>query len=115
MSSHLFKNKKINMDKQIHQKQRDRTKFERVESQFSQSKKKGKYQESIQSNTTPDPGYQWESDNFSIRHHKREVSPLPASDHKVSINRRTRKHNKNMTDITNDPQKKCRLEWSVKA
>ena len=37
-----------------------------------QSKKKGKDQESIQSSTTPDPGYQWESDNFTIRHHKRE-------------------------------------------
>ena len=33
-------------------------------------KKEGKDQESIQSSTTPDPGYQWESDNFTIRHHK---------------------------------------------
>ena len=32
-----------------------------------QSKKEGKEQESIQSSTTPDPGYQWESDNFTIR------------------------------------------------
>ena len=31
---------------------------------------KGKDQESIQSSTTPDPGYQWESDNVTIRHHK---------------------------------------------
>ena len=37
---------------------------------YNQSKKKGKYQDSIQSSTTPDPGYQWESDNFTIRHHK---------------------------------------------
>ena len=37
-----------------------------------QSKKEGKDQESIQSSTTPDPGYQWESDNVTIRHHKRE-------------------------------------------
>ena len=29
-------------------------------------------QESLQSITTPDPGYQWESDNVTIRHHKRE-------------------------------------------
>ena len=36
------------------------------------SYKESKYQESIQSSTTPDPGYQWESDNFTIRHHKRE-------------------------------------------
>ena len=35
-----------------------------------QSKKEGKDQESIQSSTTPDPGYQWESDNLTIRHHK---------------------------------------------
>ena len=36
------------------------------------SKKGGKDQESIQSSTTLDPGYQWESDNVTIRHHKRE-------------------------------------------
>ena len=37
-----------------------------------QSKKEGKDQESIQSSTTPDPRYQLESDNVTIRHHKRE-------------------------------------------
>ena len=37
-----------------------------------QSKKNGKDQESIQSNTTPDPGYQWESNKLLVRHHKRE-------------------------------------------
>ena len=48
----------------------------------SQSKKEGKDQESILSSTTLDPGYQWESDNVTIRHHKREqeVSPFPASE-----------------------------------
>ena len=35
-----------------------------------QSKKKGKDQESIQSSTTSDPGYQWKSDNFTIKHAK---------------------------------------------
>ena len=30
------------------------------------SKKEGKDQESIQSSTTPDPGYQWESDNLPL-------------------------------------------------
>ena len=52
-------------------------------------KKEGKDQESIQ--TTPDSGYQWESDNVTIRHHKREqeVSRFPAGDHKASTNRRT--------------------------
>ena len=33
-------------------------------------KKEGKDQKSTQSSTTPDPGHQWESDNFTIRHHK---------------------------------------------
>ena len=42
-----------------------------------ESKKEGKDQESIQSSTTPDPGYQWESDNFTIRHHKREPRGQP--------------------------------------
>ena len=28
-----------------------------------------------------------------------EVSPFPAGDHKVSINKRARKHNKNKTEI----------------
>ena len=54
---------------------------------ISESKKKNKDQKSIQSSTTPDPGYQWESDNFTTRHHKRE----PAGDHKASKNRRARK------------------------
>ena len=40
------------------------------------SKKEGKDQESIQSSTTPDPGYQWESDNVTIRHHKRKPRAL---------------------------------------
>ena len=37
-----------------------------------QSRKDGKDQESIQSRTTPDPGYQWESNELLVRHHKRE-------------------------------------------
>ena len=37
-----------------------------------ESKKEGKDQELIQSSTTPEPGYQWESENFTIIHHKRE-------------------------------------------
>ena len=39
-----------------------------------QSKKDGKDQESIQSSTTPDPGYQWESNKLTVRHHRRELS-----------------------------------------
>ena len=41
------------------------------------SKKEGKDQESIQSSTMPALGYQWESDNFTIRHHKREPRGQP--------------------------------------
>ena len=37
-----------------------------------QSKKEGKGLEQIQSSTTPDSGYRWESDNVTIRLHKRE-------------------------------------------
>ena len=37
--------------------------------QYKQIKKEGKDQESIQSSTTPDPGHEWESDNFTIKHH----------------------------------------------
>ena len=63
-----------------------------------QSKIEGKDQESIQSSTTTDPGYQRERDNFTIRH--QEVSAFPAGDHKASIKRHARKHNKNKIEIT---------------
>ena len=45
----------------------------------NKSKKEGKDQESIQSSTTPDTEYQWERDNFTIRHHKREPRGQPFS------------------------------------
>ena len=38
-----------------------------------QSKKDGKDQESIQSSTTPDPGYLWKSNKLTASHHKREL------------------------------------------
>ena len=38
-----------------------------------QSKKDGNDQESIQSSTTPDPGYQWESNKLTVRRHRREL------------------------------------------
>ena len=41
------------------------------------SKKEGKDQESTQSSTTPDPGQQWESNNTTIRYHKREPRGKP--------------------------------------
>ena len=41
------------------------------------SKKEGKDQESIQTSTTPDPRHQWDSDNVTTRHHKRELRGQP--------------------------------------
>ena len=35
-----------------------------------------KDQESIQSITTSDPEYQWESDKLTVRHHKREPQTI---------------------------------------
>ena len=45
---------------------------------YYKSKKEGKDQEFIQSSTTPDPGYQRESNNLKIRHHKREPRGHPS-------------------------------------
>ena len=84
----------------------------------SESKREGKEQESIQSSTTPDAGNQWESDNFSIRHHKREPRgqpPPPAGYHKEPTNRRTRKYNKSKTETTGMIHKRSTaLERSAK-
>ena len=44
---------------------------------YFESKKEGKGQESIQPSTTPDPGYQLESDNVTIRHQKQEQGGQP--------------------------------------
>ena len=44
---------------------------------YNKSKKEGKDRESIQSSTTADPGYQWESDNVTIRRHKRDPRGQP--------------------------------------
>ena len=44
---------------------------------YDQSKEDGKDQELIQSSITHEPGYQWESDNVTIRHQKREPRGQP--------------------------------------
>ena len=55
------------------------------------SKKDGKDQESIQSSTTPDPGYQWEINKLTTRHHKREPrGQLFPSRWPQGINKQTR-------------------------
>ena len=66
----------------------------------------------IKLSTTPDPGYQWESDKLTVdtTNESQEVSPFPAGDHKAHINRRAQniantRQNKNIRD----PQKKYRL------
>ena len=67
-----------------------------------ESKQECKDQESIQSSTTPNLGYQWESNKLTARHYKREprVSPFPAGDHKAHINRRVQRHSKHKTEKT---------------
>ena len=54
----------------------------------------------MQSNTTPDPGYQRESDKLTVvtTHESQEVSPIPAGDHKAHINRRAQRHSKHKTE-----------------
>ena len=42
-----------------------------------QSKRGCKDQLSIQLSTTPDPGYQWESDKLTVRYNKREPRGQP--------------------------------------
>ena len=66
----------------------------------NQSKKRCKDQESIQSSTTPDPGYQWESEKLTVdtTNESQEVSPFPAGDHKAHINRRAQSHSKHKTE-----------------
>ena len=69
---------------------------------FYPSKKEDKDQESIQSSTTPDPVYQWESNKLTTRHHKREPKgqPFPSRWPQGNKNRRAQKHNKHTTEIT---------------
>ena len=65
-----------------------------------QSKQGCKDQESIQSSTTPDPGYQWESNTLTVdaTNESQGVSPFPAGDHKAQINKRVQKHSKHKTE-----------------
>ena len=48
-----------------------------VRTLYCKSKKEGKDQESIQSSTTPYPGYQWKKNKLTIRHHKRKPRGQP--------------------------------------
>ena len=54
----------------------------------------------MQSSTTPDQGYQWESDKLTAdtTNETQKVSPFPAGDHKAHINRRAQRHSKYKTE-----------------
>ena len=53
-----------------------RSRSNNIDGWLIQSKKDGKDQESIQSSTTPDLVYHWESNKLTVRHHKRELRGL---------------------------------------
>ena len=57
---------------------------------LQQSKEDSKDKESIQSGTTPVPGYQMGKYKFTINitNKSQEVSPFPSGDHKAAMNRR---------------------------
>ena len=67
------------------------------------SKKEDKDQESIQSSTTPDPGYRANGkvtpSQLDITYESHEVSPFPAGNHKALINKRDESKTKNKTEI----------------
>ena len=58
--------------------------------QEKRNKKNCKDQEMIQSSTTTDPGYLWESNKntINITNKSKEVTPFPAGDNKAAMNRR---------------------------
>ena len=67
-----------------------------------QSKKDGKYQDRYNQapHLTQDTNGKVTTSRLDITNESQEVSPFPLGDHKASINRRARKHNKNKTEIT---------------
>ena len=73
---------------------------------------------SIQSSTTPDPGYQWESDKLTedTTNESQEVSPFPAGDHKATRNRHLSKTHTNMKHNSEKTihKRSTALERSVK-
>ena len=79
---------------------------------LNESKKDGKDQELIHSSTTPDPGYRWESDNVTIRHHKRKPRGQPFPSMVTTRHQQTDVHEsitKQDRNNINDPQKKHHL------
>ena len=72
----------------------------------------GKNQESIQSSTTPDPGYLWVSENVTIRHYKREPRGQPFNQQAITKHQQTDVHESTTKQDRNnkdDLQKEHRL------
>ena len=77
----------------------------------TERKKGGKDQESIQSSTTPNPGYHMgnlQKTQLNITNKSQEVSPFLASDHKVAMNDAKASQTQDI-NTTNDPQTKYRI------
>ena len=77
-----------------------------------QSKKEGKYQESIQSSTTSDPGYQWESDNVTINTTNERAKRSALSKQETTRHQQTDAHEsitRQDRNNINGPQKYHRL------
>ena len=73
-----------------------------------------KDQESTQSSTTPDPGYQLESDKLIVdtTNESQEVSPFPVGDPKAHINRRAQRHSKHKTEQKHERSTKEVPPWN---
>ena len=68
----------------------------------------------MQSSTTPDPGYQWESDKLTVdtTNESQEVSLFPAGDHKAHLNRRAQRHSKHKTELKHKRSTKEVPPWN---
>ena len=68
----------------------------------------------MQTSTTPDPGYQWESEKLKVdtTNENQEVSSFPAGDHKAHINRRAQRHSKHKTEQKHKRSTKEVLPWN---
>ena len=73
---YFIHHKRVNANMRNSNTGQDNNKHERFESAVLKVSKGCTDQELIQSSTTPDPGYQWESDKLTVRHHKREPKRL---------------------------------------
>ena len=65
----------------------------------------------IDASNTPDPGLQWESDNVTLRHHKRDPRGQPFHQQVTTKHQQTDVHESITKDRNNikDPHKKQRL------